>query len=153
MKRSICTLLFMIPVLAGCGGDDRVAAVHGIVKLDGDPVADASVTFMPKEGGRPAFGITNAEGAFELTTFESGDGALIGRHVVTIMAVDETTNSKAEALAEEHGSLAEVMHPRSMTKQEWRIPPRYSEDDSSGLEFEVVRGADNQADFLLSTKP
>jgi hypothetical protein len=143
----------LLTALTGCGGDARVAAVHGIVTLDGEPVGDASVTFMPKEGGRPAFGVTNADGTYELSTFETGDGALLGNHLVTITAVEEKVSSKAEALAEQHGSLSELMQPHRTPKQIWRIPQNYSDSDTSGLEFEVSRGVNNQADFPLNTKP
>lgn len=148
----IC-FLGLLALVIGCSGDDRVATVHGTVTLDGAPVSDASVTFMPKEGGRPAFGITEADGTYTLTTFEDGDGAMVGNHVVTVTAVDEEVNTKVEAAVEEHGSLAEVMHPnRRSPKQTWRVPQVYSESETSGLEFEVERGESNQADFTLSSK-
>ena len=137
--------------LIGCRSDDRVAAVTGVVTLDDKPIAEASVTFMPKEGGRPAFGVTDASGKYELTTFEEGDGALIGNHIVTILAVDEKVSDKAVAAAEEHGSLSEFMQPQA--KQKWIVPERYSEQDTSGLSFDVRRGEQNRADFPLTKKP
>lgn len=147
-----CGFAFLVLVcVVGCSGDDRVAPVTGVVTLDDKPIAEASVTFMPKEGGRPAFGVTDAEGKYELTTFEEGDGALIGNHVVTILAVDEKVSDKATAAAEEHGSLSEFMAPQA--KQKWIIPERYSEKDTSGLSFDVKPGENNQADFPLTKKP
>lgn len=146
-----CIVLLVIASTMGCSGDDRVATVQGTVTLDGEPVGDASVTFMPKEGGRPAFGITDADGTYRLTTFKDGDGAMIGEQLVTITAVDEEVSSKAAAAAEEMGSLSEVMQPRA--KQIWRVPQVYSESDTSGLEFAVQRGETNQADFDLKSKP
>lgn len=146
------SVLILLAAMTGCGGDDRVGSVRGTVTLDGKPVGDAGVTFMPKAGGRPAFGITAADGTYELTTFEIGDGALIGNHLITITAVDERVSSKTEALSEELGSLAEVVQPNTRPKQVWRVPERYSESDSSGLEFEVKRGEKNQADFSLKDK-
>ena len=143
----------LLAVTIGCGGDDRVATVRGTVTLDGEPVGDASVTFMPKEGGRPAFGMTDADGAYELTTFKEADGAMVGNHLVTVTAFEEEVNAKAEAAAEELGSLAEVMHPNARPKQTWIVPQVYSESETSGLEFEVKRGEKNQADFPLSSKP
>ena len=145
------TALVCLGLVAGCSGDARVSVVQGTVTLDGKPVADASVTFMPTEGGRPAFGITDASGKFQLSTFATGDGALLGIHTVTIMAVDEQVSSKTEKLAEEYGSLTEVMRPNARPKQVWRTPQRYSEAETSGLEFEVKRG-ENQADFALQSE-
>lgn len=152
--RFCCFVLgIAIMLIVGCGGDDRVSAVTGTVTLDGEPIADATLTFMPKEGGRPGFGITDANGAFTLTTFAEGDGAAHGVHVVTITAVEEKVSEKAEELAEEFGSLSEVMQPRRAPKQIWRVPERYSESDTSGLEFDVKRGEKNVAEFSLTTKP
>ena len=147
--------LFAIVLLLsiGCGGDDRVSDVSGTVTLDGEPIADATLTFMPQDGGRPGFGITDANGAFTLTTFAEGDGAVHGAHSVTITAMEEKVSEKAEELAEEFGSLSEVMQRRRKPKQIWRVPQRYSESDTSGLEFEVKRGEKNVADFSLTTEP
>ena len=115
-------ILALVGTPAGCDDDARVSRVQGVVTLDGEPVADATVTFMPSEGGRPAFGITGSDGSYELTTFNAGDGALLGSHAVAIMAVDEEVTDKAEAMANELGSLAEVMQPRKRPQQTWRIP-------------------------------
>ena len=153
------TQLCVLPVVAllmlgGCSGDSRVGKVQGMVKLDGKPVADAGVSFTPIDGGRSAFGVTAADGSFELTSYEIGDGAQIGNHVVTIMAVDEEVSSKAEELAEEHGSLAEVMSPKAMQpKEKWRVPEPYSDASTSGLEFEVKSGEVNLAEFDLDPNP
>lgn len=151
-QRAFLALVLLV-VLTGCGGDDRVSRVSGTVTLDGKPVGDASLTFMPQAGGRPAFGVTADDGTYELTTFESGDGAVHGNHVVTITAVEEQVSNKAEELAEEHGSLSELMLPNQQPKQIWRIPEAYSDSESSGLEFEVKRGEMNQADFQLQSQP
>jgi len=40
--------------------------VTGVVKINGQPVEGAVVTFAPKEGGRSAFGKTAADGSYEL---------------------------------------------------------------------------------------
>lgn len=135
----------------GCGKKSSVSPVQGIVTLDGTPVPDASVTFMPAEGGRPAFGISDAQGKYTLTTFEQGDGALHGNHLVTIMAVDESADAKAKEMAEEIGSLAELASRPA--KRTYRVPEIYSDKETSGLSFEVKAGEQNQADFPLSKTP
>ncbi|MEK6247545.1 MAG: carboxypeptidase-like regulatory domain-containing protein [Planctomycetales bacterium] len=68
----------------GGGGDhDPTIPVSGTVTLDGMPLADATVSFIP-ENGRPANGTTDADGRFELTTYEKGDGVAISKHKVTV---------------------------------------------------------------------
>ncbi len=45
-----------------------VVPVTGVVKLDGQPLADAKVTFLPKDKENASFtGTTDATGKFELT--------------------------------------------------------------------------------------
>ena len=64
---------FVIPLVLlgtwGCGGELILEPVDGTVTLDGEPVADAAVLFLPiLSDGPPAHGTTNSEGRFRLTT-------------------------------------------------------------------------------------
>src|SRR5690606_32888601 len=80
-----------LAVLAlGCGGGEveppaPVFPVSGKVTYKGQPVAGADITFHHESGDRSAFGRTNDEGEYKLTTFSSNDGAIEGRHGVTII--------------------------------------------------------------------
>lgn len=71
--------------LFGCGGSDRPTPIEttGLVTYQGQPVEGAQVMFT-SESARPATATTNADGRFELTTHETGDGAVEGKHLVTI---------------------------------------------------------------------
>ena len=143
-------LLLLAASLAGCGGgDSRVATVTGIVKYEGKPIADAAISFTPQGGGRPGYAITEADGTFQMTTFEQNDGALIGMHNVAITAIDETVDEKAKQMAEEMGSLVELVGGPRPQKSKWIIPQSYSDARTSGLTFEVKRGVENMAEFSL----
>jgi hypothetical protein len=70
---------------AGCGGTSGPYKVEGIVKLDGKPVSGATVMFEPlAQGGHGASGFTGTDGAFRLTTYNTGDGALAGEYKVMV---------------------------------------------------------------------
>lgn len=70
--------------LPGCGPSyPETIPVSGTVTLAGKPVAGAAVVFTPEEG-HPATGTTDSAGQFELSTFQLGDGALPGKHRVTV---------------------------------------------------------------------
>jgi hypothetical protein len=71
---------------AGCGGG--LVPVRGRVLLDDIPVAGATVTLIPIEEGRPASGLTDAQGGFRLTTFKRDDGALPGRYKIVVTKTD-----------------------------------------------------------------
>jgi len=78
-----CLVLILL-VAAGCsrGG---MAPVKGTVKLDGQPLAGASIVFLSQdEGGRDARGATDAAGVFHLSTLEPKDGALPGKYKVIV---------------------------------------------------------------------
>lgn len=76
----------LILLMTGCSGgpaDPKLNSVVGKVTLDGEPLSDAVVTFIPDRG--PASGaITDEEGNYDLK-FKSGSrGAVSGKHTVTI---------------------------------------------------------------------
>src|SRR5579859_1143365 len=75
---------------AGCGGRGTVK-VNGTVTLDGKPVVGALVSFVPRDlgSGRLANGRTDANGAFDLTTFRTGDGAVPGPYKITVTLTAE----------------------------------------------------------------
>jgi hypothetical protein len=71
--------------VSGCGkGRIPTYPVTGAIVVDGKPAAGAIIVFVPnstaeEEGQRERpFAIADAEGQFNLTTFEPGDGAPAG---------------------------------------------------------------------------
>jgi hypothetical protein len=73
-----------LTLLAGCGGPGaETARVKGKVTVAGQPVKGILVNFTPEAGGRPAFGVTDDSGAYSLSTFSDGDGAVPGKHQVS----------------------------------------------------------------------
>jgi hypothetical protein len=79
-------------IALGCSGANSPVPVKGVVKLDGNPLAGATVTFMPAgDSGRPATGETDQEGVFRLTSLKKDDGAFPGEYrvvVTKIQAID-----------------------------------------------------------------
>jgi hypothetical protein len=90
-RAELCLLLAMIVVLPSCGRNDHqpVYRVRGqVFDPEGNPAVGALVVFHPVNSGdahatRP-LGYVDRQGAFELTTYEQGDGAPAGEYVVTI---------------------------------------------------------------------
>src|ERR1700709_1042253 len=59
--------------------------VVGTISLDGKPVADASVAFVPAEtGATTSMGQTDATGKYELYYSRGNKGAKVGEHTVTV---------------------------------------------------------------------
>lgn len=85
-------MILVIVVLLTAGGCGRAgtvptAAVAGRVLFQGAPVGNVTITFTPADG-RPATGSVDAEGRFRLSTFATGDGAVVGKHRVTFGSVE-----------------------------------------------------------------
>jgi hypothetical protein len=130
---------------AGCGkAKPPTAPVAGRVLLDGKPVSDAAVMFEPLDGGVPARGSTGADGSFSLSTFARDDGALLGRHRVSISKF-VTEGVAANELGLEAAPGAPGLQPKAA------LPPRYADPKSSGLKA-TVEAAGTRAEFSLTSK-
>jgi hypothetical protein len=110
--------------------------VTGSVTLDGQPVDGATVAFYPDEGRRPARGITDASGNFELMTFKSGDGALLGQHRVS---VTKTETAEQEAFVVD-GEKIETPTGGTGERVKHLLPVRYASPSTSQLMVEVAKG-------------
>jgi hypothetical protein len=83
-------LTFFVATLHGCGGSSdegpELVPVSGVVKFDGQPLANADINFIPTEktAGLGGFARTDNNGKFELTYVRSGSGAPAGQYKVTV---------------------------------------------------------------------
>ena len=89
MRLALFGLLSMAVALVGCGGSGdtpELGTVEGTVTLDGKPLANATVTFIPQdtEQRRPSNAQTNESGEFELKYSREHDGAPPGKYLVEI---------------------------------------------------------------------
>lgn len=109
-----------------------MAPVSGTVTLDGKPLAGAVVLFQPSKG-TPGRAVTDDGGGFVLTTFETGDGAIVGPHHV---AVSKFVMSGVKA---DESGLSGPVAPGGV-KQTWVTPQKYATPAESGLEVEVKKG-------------
>jgi hypothetical protein len=118
----IANLVVCCVAALGCGGVSdapKTVDVTGTVTYNGTPMANLSVAFIPDKG-MLASGTTDAEGRFELTTSEPGDGATPGTYKVAINFVPEQT-------PEMPGFPGSENTPKSP------IPTKYADVSTSGL--------------------
>src|SRR5687767_15247267 len=84
-------LAVLMLVLVGCGpSGPEIASVSGRVTMDGKPLANATVVFIP-ENGRPAGATTDADGRYELNFNEYREGAIPGKNMVRISTQRDPT--------------------------------------------------------------
>jgi hypothetical protein len=152
----------LFTVLAqGCyrptGAADRrpTAPTSGVVKHLGKPVEGATVTFIPASNPVPAYGITDEEGRFQLSTYEEHDGAIIGEHAVTISKTTGTTPSSEPPSTgnndpedfENYVPPSLGVTPPPVVKH--LLPEKYSEAETSGLTATVTSDGENAFTFEL----
>mgnify|MGYP006969395078 CR=1 FL=1 len=117
-----------VGLLLGCAESlPETIPVTGTVTFADEPLTSGDVTFHPHvvaEGlpRRPARGSLDATGAFQLSTFRSGDGAVPGTYRVTIHSYSNRPDK-----FDDSGTFT----------PQWRIPQRYGDPRTSGLTVEV----------------
>ena len=82
-------LFFFIAVsvlIVGCDSGPNTATVTGVITLDGKPTADIVVQFSPTQGGRPAIGVTDAQGQYKLRFTQNQDGCIPGSNLTQFTA-------------------------------------------------------------------
>ena len=133
--------------LAGCGGSTmpKVYPATGTVTWKGEPLADATVSFVPSVGA-PSDGRTDAQGKFTIMT-NGMPGARAGACRVTV-----------SKFAGAGGSMPAAPKPEDMIKLHEKkgevgkaeLPAKYGRPDTSGLAAEVTAdGAKNVFTFDL----
>ena len=83
--RSTIVLVVLLLALPGCGqSGPQIAPVHGQVKLDGQPLANADIQFQPDGSLRSSGGRTDDNGQYTLMYKRGQPGAIVGTHTVRI---------------------------------------------------------------------
>jgi hypothetical protein len=137
--------------LVGCGGDPgkpRLGRVSGTVTYNGKPVTKGVVSFIPAGGpgiatGQSATGEIGANGSYQLTTFESGDGAVLGEHRVIVQAREEDPALKGRGMPvpDKQGRI-------NIKPPKYLVPQKYATTEQSPLSFTVKEGS-NRYDIDL----
>jgi hypothetical protein len=127
-------ILCLISV-SGCSCSDFESRVSGRVTLDGNPIGLGFLVFVP-EGGEtnPANGAIQSDGSYELKTANT-EGLRAGKYKISVTILDQPDVPPGE---------------RSYIVAKSRIPSKYNDITTSGLEFEVAPGS-NTIDIPLSS--
>jgi len=138
MFKSTCTLAacFALLTLTGCGSDGpQLAEVSGTVTVDGKPVPNAVLTFIPT-GGTTSYGKTDAQGKYKLMFTDSKSGAMLGSHNVEIEVKRYSKDEVSEMKAAGINASSEFVP----------IPKKYKQPGA--LTAEVKKGS-NTVDFPM----
>lgn len=137
-------ILGLLGLLAstGCGKKGLgIYPVSGVVKVDGNPTPGVMVIFCPVDAAdavkklRP-YAFTDAEGKFQLTTNEKGDGAPAGHYKVLLQWV---SNSPPTPTGE-------------ITMGDDRLHGRYMNLEKTQFAADLKEETNNLAPFELKSK-
>jgi hypothetical protein len=131
---SLVAGLGLVYHLSGCSADPnmpKLGKVSGKVSYQGKPLDAGRVVFTPVAGkggesDQGASGEISSDGSYEMTTFNTGDGVVLGQHIVTVV-VQKGEMPKPDA----DGHINYVL-PKNAT------PAKYATADKSPLRCTVV---------------
>ena len=153
--RLCCLLAGLLPaLLAGCGdGRPERVPVSGRVTYQGEPVTTGTVYFWPEQGPQ-ARGTIGPDGRYRLRTFEKEDGAVPGKHTVTIEAKEVSAGGPDPKSMDEEFELFSDPDAESLAKPRvrWLVPEQYANRATSGLTAEVTPDG-NTINFDLPVEP
>jgi hypothetical protein len=157
-RRSL-EVVFGLTVLTsalGCSGSSgdrpKTVPVTGTVIYNGEPIEGAHVTFFSPDKSVTAFARTGSDGTFKLTTFDEGDGAVVGTHKVSIMKREIIGDVPASTYTGEGDPPANYEELEDQPALETRsiLPAQYSNVETSNLTAEVTERGDNDFPFTLT---
>jgi hypothetical protein len=143
---AVAAVLLLLAAGSGCGyRRPALTQSRGIVTLDGEPVAGASVMLVPLEPGRPVAAVSDEVGRLVFSTYGSNDGVPPGRYkaVVSKLVPTKKAARKLEAArpqqAEADDQAEEAMVELDDDDYENLLPARYATAATTDLVVTVDR--------------
>jgi hypothetical protein len=139
----IGAIVLSLPAVGGCAANPnqehrpKLVPVHGVVRFNGQPLEGARVTFTNPEAKLSAYGLTDADGKFTLTTFTDGDGAAPGPQKIAVTKVQETGHPTAK-------TAPPAFRRGGAPRPRWLIPFEYSNPETSGLTAQVAESGNDE---------
>lgn len=147
MLRKICSLCVVLVVgsFLGCGGDDgpELGQVTGTVTLDGQPLPGGTISFIPDNSAGTTGPLSDSEigpdGTYVLNGAGGRQGAVIGKHVVTVIGPPDLSNTSRDPNDPEPAPGPPV-----------KVSGKYADSTTSGLTAEVKAGENTIPIALVS---
>lgn len=148
-----CSSFFLICLAAmacGCSKSSKfdLAPVAGTVTLDGQPLADADVTFFYQGSSAPGYristGKTDPAGKYELKA-GAKPGAVPGDFKVTVSRIVSKDGATVNL---DEGMDMTQLEMQGLAKQS--LPEKYSDYEKTELSAKVEKGKSDGYDFPLA---
>ena len=136
------SLVLALAACFGCARDSPPATVEGTLRLDGKPLDNCLITFLPEPGQearrRHSTGLTDRHGFYRLRCDDQQAGAATGRHRVTVQDLSVSTGVRRR----DHGTvdleMDQTAPPPPVRRS--RVPERYMSASDTPLRKEVKPG-------------
>ena len=129
-------------ILSGCGRDLPPATVEGTLRLNGEPLDNCLVTFLPEsgqEGQEPhSRGLTDREGAYRLRFDSQQEGAAAGWHRVTVRDLSVSSGTRRRDHGTVDAEISDNAPPPPVRRS--RLPEWYLSPESTPLRQEIKPG-------------
>lgn len=150
-----CALAVALAAVCGCG--TKLQPAGGKVLVDGVPVKEGTVMFVPTTPGRPATARIMEDGSFTLSFEKPGDGLPVGEYKVVIVADiwKEGKKTKQQELDEANLKKQGIMDTSTLTGGVLIhvVPPEYNDIKTTPLTQNVASSnSPQQFVFDISTK-
>jgi hypothetical protein len=150
-KARYCLILFGISTLVGCSKGPTIAEVEGTLKLDGKPVPNVRIMFMPdpQKGtvGAISCGFSDEQGHFTLTYEDERPGAVVGWHKVVLL--NGSINLYRTPRNGRRDDDDPVLKIKPKAKTGPKVPEKYATAAKTPMEMEV-KPTKNALELLLT---
>jgi len=131
-----------LTMLLGCGQEAPPATVEGTLRMNGKPLDNCLITFLPEPGqeaaGPHSTGLTDQRGYYRLRLDDQREGASVGWHRVTVEDLSVSTGVRRR----DHGTVDEQTDETTPPPpvRHSRVPARYNSPKDTPLRKEVKPG-------------
>ncbi len=135
-------LAIALAPLPGCGGSSPPAIVEGTLRLNGKPLDNCLVTFLPEPGqeaqGLRSSALTDKDGSFCLRQDDQREGASTGWHRITVQDMSVSTG----VIRRDNGKVDEVVEKIAAAPpvRRSRVPQQYMSPKDTPLRRELTAG-------------
>jgi hypothetical protein len=127
-RRAVALTALGLLALASCSGSPSLGPVEGTLRMNGKPLANVQVEFLPESNGPRSTGVTDQAGHYTLTSYDQKPGAVVGNHRVLLSDLQVYDDKPAGHVKKDQ----DVTPVRSS-----RIPVQYSNTALTPLKKEV----------------
>lgn len=151
-RRSALALSALMLISIGCGTAPsarydtvEIVNVSGTIKLDGQPLPQAVVTFEDPTNGTFSFGLTDSGGSYSLQLDSVKSGVTVGQKTVKV----STTRKILGLNASEEGGESNSEVGAARPTQSEKVPAKYNQKSELTAD---VSASKTRFDFELSSK-